>query len=79
MWACLLTFQHGFGSIRQNKIQTHSLHDSANELVYYQGFLSVAEAEQAEKYIKGKKREWKKSLITKDNPHWLDLTDKLER
>jgi hypothetical protein len=27
-----------------------------NRLVYYQGFLSLTEAEKAEKYIKGKKR-----------------------
>ena len=50
---------------------------SVSKLVYYQGFLSVTEAEMAEKYIKGKKREWKKTLITKHNPHWLDLTDEM--
>ena len=51
---------------------------SANKLVYYQGFLSVTEAEEAEKYVKGKKREWKKILITKNNPHWLDLADEMK-
>jgi putative endonuclease len=51
---------------------------AANKLVYYQGFLSVTEAEKAEKYIKGKKREWKRALITKHNPQWLDLTDEMK-
>jgi putative endonuclease len=46
-----------------------------NKLVYYQGFLSVAEAEQAEQYIKGKNRDWKRALISKHNPKWQDLRD----
>src|SRR4051812_14202747 len=46
---------------------------SVNKLVYLQGFLSVSEAKNAEKYIKGKQREWKKALITKHNPKWIDL------
>jgi putative endonuclease len=45
-----------------------------NRLVYYQGFLSATEAENAEKYIKGKKRDWKNMLVTKHNPEWKDLT-----
>jgi putative endonuclease len=49
-----------------------------NRLVYYQGFLSVDEAEKSERYIKGKKREWKKTLISKHNPEWRDLTDELK-
>jgi putative endonuclease len=46
---------------------------SVNKLVYYQGFLSVSEAESAEGYIKGKKRDWKRALINKHNPAWKDL------
>ena len=49
---------------------------NVNKLVFYQGFLSVSEAEKTEKYIKGKTREWKKALITKHNPKWEDLTNK---
>ena len=45
-----------------------------NQLVYYQGFLSIAEAEQAEKYIKGKTRAWKKALIDRHNSKWKDLS-----
>ena len=46
---------------------------AVNRLVYYQGFLSVSEAEQAEKFIKGKTRAWKRALISKQNPRWRDL------
>ena len=46
---------------------------NANRLVYFQGFLSIAEAQAAEKYIKGKNREWKRALIQKHNPKWRDL------
>ena len=46
---------------------------SVHRLVYYQGFLSVTEAENAEKFIKGKTRAWKRTLISKHNPKWSDL------
>jgi putative endonuclease len=49
-----------------------------NRLVYYQGFLSVTEAEKAEKFIKGKTRAWKRELITRHNPKWRDLTAEAE-
>ena len=48
---------------------------SVNKLVYFQGFLSVSEAEDAEKYMKGKTRAWKRSLISKHNPYWKDLAN----
>lgn len=50
---------------------------SVTRLVYYQGFLSVEEAEKAEKYIKGKTRAWKIALIIKQNPKWRDLADEV--
>jgi putative endonuclease len=50
---------------------------SVNKLVYHQGFLSVEEAEKAEKYIKRKTRAWKTALISKHNPKWKDLTDEV--
>src|SRR5689334_21620401 len=52
---------------------------TVNRLVYYQGFLSVTEAEKAEKYIKGKTRAWKRALISKHNPKWKDLSDEVHR
>lgn len=50
---------------------------SVNKLVYYQGFLSITEAEEAEKFIKGKTRAWKHALITKRNPTWKDLINEV--
>lgn len=46
---------------------------TVNKLVYYQGFLSVTEAETAEQFIKGKTRAWKQALVVKQNPRWRDL------
>jgi putative endonuclease len=50
---------------------------SVKKLVYHQGFLSVEEAEKAEKYIKGKTRAWKTTMISKHNPKWKDLADEV--
>lgn len=52
---------------------------SVDKLVYFQGFLSIAEAERAEKYIKGKTRAWKLHLIKQQNPYWKDLTGQLKQ
>jgi putative endonuclease len=49
-----------------------------DRLIYFEGFLSVIEAESAEQYIKGKKREWKCALIEKHNPSWKDLIPELK-
>jgi predicted GIY-YIG superfamily endonuclease len=38
----------------------------------------VTEAENAEKFIKGKTRAWKKALISKHNPNWIDFADKVK-
>jgi putative endonuclease len=52
---------------------------NVTKLVYYQGFLSVSEAEAAEKYIKGKNRKWKMGLIMQRNPTWMDLSDEISK
>jgi putative endonuclease len=51
---------------------------AVKKLVYYQGFLSITEAQRAELFIKGKTRAWKKALIEKKNPKWKDLTSELD-
>jgi putative endonuclease len=51
---------------------------STKKLVYFEGFLSINEARAAEKYIKGKTRAWKKALISRNNPGWVDLSSKLK-
>src|SRR5688572_7836294 len=44
-------------------------------LVYYEGFHSISEAIEREKFMKGKTRKWKEELIRSINPSWRDLTD----
>ncbi len=42
-------------------------------LIYYEVFNDIREAIRREKYIKGKKREWKMDLIKRKNPQMLNL------
>jgi len=49
--------------------QKYNIH----KLVYYEIFENIEEAIAREKYIKGKKREYKKGLIKKINPDYKDL------
>ncbi len=44
-------------------------------LVYYEICDDINEAIKREKYLKGKKREFKLQLITAFNPEWKDLYD----
>jgi putative endonuclease len=44
-----------------------------NKLVYYQRFLSIEEAIEREKQIKGGSRQKKMDLINRMNPEWKDL------
>lgn len=46
-------------------------------LVHYEVFADVSDAIVREKQIKNWERAWKKDLIAKDNPHWIDLYDHL--
>lgn len=46
-------------------------------LVYFEETSDVIAAIMREKQIKKWKREWKINLIEKENPHWLDLYDRL--
>ncbi|MCB9226695.1 MAG: GIY-YIG nuclease family protein [Chitinophagales bacterium] len=58
-----------------NKVFLNSFTAKYNcyKLVYYKQFSSIDEAIQNEKYIKGKKREYKINLITDNNPNWNNL------
>ena len=47
-------------------------------LVYYEGFELVTQAISREKYLKGKKREWKNQLIQNFNKTWEDLYDQVK-
>tara|TARA_R110002012_G_scaffold204684_2_gene374496 strand:+ start:589 stop:906 length:318 start_codon:yes stop_codon:yes gene_type:complete len=44
-------------------------------LVYFEEFQWVQEAQAREKKLKKWKRQWKIDLIEKDNPEWLDLAE----
>jgi putative endonuclease len=50
-----------------------------SKLVYYQGFETILEAVERERYLKGKTRKWKEDLITSMNPNWNDLTQEARR
>lgn len=41
-------------------------------LVYSEGFLTLNEAIEREKFIKGKSRKWKNEIITQTNPEWSE-------
>ena len=45
-----------------------------NKLVYLEGFDRIEKAIKREKFIKGKSRKWKESLINRTNPNWDDLS-----
>ena len=45
--------------------------------VYYEGFPTVKDAIERERYIKGKTRKWKEALINGFNPDWRDLTEEI--
>jgi putative endonuclease len=47
-------------------------------LVYVEFHDTMPEAILREKQIKKWRRAWKVELIERDNPQWLDLSDKLE-
>ena len=49
-----------------------------NKLVYYEVYGSIEEAIAMEKYIKGKSRAYRESLIEKTNPEWQDLGIEVE-
>ncbi|HTT97866.1 MAG TPA: GIY-YIG nuclease family protein [Rhizomicrobium sp.] len=42
-------------------------------LVWYNSYSDINDAIAWEKKIKRWRRDWKKNLIERDNPHWIDL------
>ncbi len=81
------TLYIGVTSNLQKRIYEHKNHltkgfsDKYNceKLVYFESFDNINQAIEREKYLKGKKREFKENLIHSINPKWLDLYDYLFR
>lgn len=48
-----------------------------NKPVYFEALDSEEAALERERFIKGKSRAYKEDLITKMNPGWNDLTDRI--
>ena len=48
-----------------------------NKPVFFEGLASEEAALERERYIKGKSRAFKETLISKLNPKWDDLTDRI--
>jgi putative endonuclease len=60
----------GSGSAFTRKYNCH-------KLVYYEVYQSIGEAIDRETRLKWWRREWKRSLVEKMNPGWVDLGDGL--
>ena len=58
--------EHHFPASFTSKYKCH-------KLVYFRFYKSIEEAIEQEKYIKGKSRAYKISLIEESNPKWNDL------
>ncbi|RDU69167.1 hypothetical protein CQA66_09045, partial [Helicobacter aurati] len=79
------TLYIGVTSNLQKRIYEHKNHliegfsDKYNceKLVYFESFENINQAIEREKYLKGKKRNFKENLINSINPKWLDLYDYL--
>jgi len=50
---------------------------NVDKLVYYEISDTIENAIIREKYLKGKKREYKKELINNFNPEWIDLYESI--
>ena len=63
---------------KQKLIEGFTKKYNCNKLVYYEHFLSIKQAIEREKYLKGKKRIFKEELINSINSDWKDLSNEWE-
>ena len=66
-------FQHKHG-----RLPGFARDNGCNRLVWFERHEDIQDARVREWRLKKWKRAWKLELIEKDNPRWLDLTDKIE-
>jgi putative endonuclease len=69
-----LKTRHWEHATNQNSKYSFTRRYNVNKLVYFEEFESVNRAIAREKYLKGKTRMYKISLINSINPFWLDLS-----
>ncbi len=68
------------GRVMQHRAGTfkgHTKEHRIHRLVYYEVADTMEAAIRREKSLKRWRREWKRELIERDNPAWLDLAVKL--
>ena len=51
---------------------------NCNKLIYFEPFESIESAIEKEKYIKGKSRKFKQTIIESKNPEYLDLWEEIK-
>ena len=58
---------------KENVVKGFTARYYVHNLVYYEQYDDIRNAIQREKYLKGKKRQFKVDLIKKNNKEWRDL------
>jgi putative endonuclease len=62
---------------RSDLVERFTRRYRVHKLVYYEAFESIEEAISREKFIKGKSREYKVSLVESINSEWEDLWERI--
>ncbi len=62
---------------KEKRIQGFTQKYGTSRLVYFESYREVRDALTREKQIKSWRRDWKISLIEKENPEWIDLFDQI--
>jgi len=58
---------------REGRVPGFTKKYGITKLVWFERYGSINEAIAKEKRLKRWRRDWKRSLIEEDNPHWADL------
>ncbi len=59
---------------QNHKMQGFTARYNLFKLVYCEECISITDAIRREKQLKAWRRDWKRALITAQNPHWKDLS-----
>jgi len=62
---------------REGKVQGFTKKYGVMKLAWFERYGDINEAIAKEKRLKRWRRDWKRSLIEADNPHWADLYSSL--